>query len=615
MEQLSFRVLGHVEVMRGGKPVALSGRYSVNLLAGLLLSANQPVGYDRLAAIVWGDSLPASPAGALQSLMSRLRRGLGGDTIQTLSTGYRVSVAGDALDLLRFEQLIAVAQAALAGDSPDRALAAIDQALDLWNLPVLANVQSDILLRDGVSFLTERYLSAQEKRAELRLKLGHYRAMIAELKGLVSAHPFREVLVGLLMLALYRSHRQAEALVAYRGLQQSLREGLGLDPSQPLQRLHLSILQRDASLDDPDAASALTAADGVTAAPGPASRVPRQLPPDIGDFTGRVTELARILRAAGDAAGPRAVVLAGPGGIGKTALAVRAGHQLAAACADGQVYLDAQAGGTATDPADLIARIIAAFGVSERLIPGGLPERASMYRSLVADKRFLLILDNVRGEAQIRDLLPAGPGCAVIVTARPRLAGLPGAQLIELGDLDDASAAGLLGNIISAARVSREPRSAAELIRLCGGLPLALRIAGARLAAKPHWQLATLVQRLADERLCLDELTYGDLDVRATISASYARVSPGAQAMLRKLAMVEAPDIPLRASRALLDTSPADAEELCERLVDAQLLDASAGSAGPHYLVPELVRVYAREQAARHDAAARRTAGHCVSRC
>src|SRR6185437_295038 len=226
-----------------------------------------------------------------------------------------------------------------------------------------------------------------------------------------------------------------------------------------------------------------------------------------------------------------------PGGIGKSALAVRAAHQLSAAYTDGQVYLDAGPARTRPVPAaDLAAELLAALGVPGPLIPGRPAERIGQYRSLVAGRRFLLVLDHVASEAQVRDMLPPGPDGAVIVCARRRLAGFPGARIMDLGGLDETDALALLGQIIGHRRLSEEPGPAADLVRLCAGLPLALRIAGARLAARPHWRLATLARRLADDRRRLDELVYGDLSVRATISASYAGLPPRAREMLRRLA-------------------------------------------------------------------------------
>jgi hypothetical protein len=214
-----------------------------------------------------------------------------------------------------------------------------------------------------------------------------------------------------------------------------------------------------------------------------------------------------------------------------------------------------------------------------------------------AGRRFLLVVDNVHDKVQVRDVLPAGPGCAVIVVGRPRLAGIPGARLIEPGVLDRAEAIALLSQITGPGRLEAEPGALAELITFSGGLPLAVRIIGARLAAKPHWRLAVLARRLARTRYRLDELAYGDLDVHATITLSYARLTDDAKVMLRRLALLDDPDFPLWVSAAMLNTSLDEAEELCEQLIDARLLDAAGGSSGQRYQMHDLVRAYARQLA------------------
>lgn len=606
--ELQFRVLGPVEALSATGPVALGGRPSVNLLAGLLLASGEPVSYGRLTGIVWGDDLPLHPQAALQSLKSRLQRALGGRAIQTGAAGYRVAVSDDTLDLLRFERLMRSADSAMRAGLADDAVRAMDEALARWNLPVLVNVHSDILLRDGVSSLTERYLSAQEKRAALQLELGRYPAVIAELGRLVPAHPFREDLIRLLMLAYYRSHRQADALAAYHRLQRELRDGLGVDPSESLQRLHLDMLRSDVRADQPEGAlRPKTPLSLAGESRPPAEQVPHQLPPDADDFSGRGSELAAMLTALGATRGSSTVVISGPGGIGKSALAVHAGHRLSETFPDGQVYLDAGAAGIQPgSPADLAADLLRAFGVTGPGLPATMAARVDQYRSLVASRRFLLILDNVASEAQVRDLLPSGPGCAAIICARRRLTGFPGALLVDLEVLSEQDAVGFLSQIVGPGRLSREPGPAAELIRLCGGMPLALRAAGARLAAKPHWDVADLVRRLADERCRLDELTYGDLNVRSTISSSYAGVSPDAQEMLGRLAALELPDIPLWAAAALAGGRRTEEEgaDLCEVLVDARLLEASDSPSGPQYRLHGLIRAYARQVAAGREATA-----------
>jgi DNA-binding SARP family transcriptional activator len=268
MTELRFRVLGPVEALRGGRPVRLGGRASVNLLAGLLMSANQPVNYDALASMVWGNRPPTHPHAALHNLKFRLQRTLGEDVIQTVSVGYQITISDQSLDLLYFDRLLDAVDAALRANSLHRAAAAIDEALSLWRLPVLANVRSDALLREGASVLVERYLDAQERRAALQVRLGRYQEVAAELGRVVLAHPFREALVGLLMLALYRSNRQADALAAYHQLRQDLRDGLGVDPSADLQELYKSILRGEDEVDQPKAFSMLEmprgCADGLS---------------------------------------------------------------------------------------------------------------------------------------------------------------------------------------------------------------------------------------------------------------------------------------------------------------------------------------------------------------
>jgi DNA-binding SARP family transcriptional activator len=609
----------------------------VNLLGGLLLAGGRPVARDELIDIVWSDALPAHPRAALQTLMSRLRTMLGPGTVQTSAGGYQIMAHDNNLDLLRFARLVEAADMALDQDATEAAVATLDRAIELWNLPLLANVSSEALHRNAVHTLTERYLGTQEKRAELRLRLMQHQALIPELTELASVHPSREILTGHLMLALYRSGRPADAVATYHVLQHKLREELGVDPSDMLQQLHLGILRRDPSLGPPQArrvphvirvgtprsavpASTESAAgENVSMGSSPAEpacapdattvvAVPRQLPRDMGDFVGRQRELAELRQILcppmGAMSGSRIAVLAGPGGIGKTALAIHAGHQLSTTFDDGQIYVDVQETG-AFQPVSqvIIAGILRAFGVAGSAIPDAASGRVSMYRSLAADRRFLLVMDNVHDEAQVRDLLPAGPGCAAIVVGRPRLAGIPGARLIKPGVLDRADAIDLLSQITGPGRLDAEPGALAELITLSGGLPLAVRIIGARLAAKPHWRLAVLAKRLARTRHRLDELAYGDLDVRTTISLSYSGLTDEAKLLLRRLALLDDTDFPLWVSAAMLNASLDDAEELCEQLIDAQLLDASGGSSGQHYQMHDLVRAYARQLAATEDSA------------
>jgi tetratricopeptide (TPR) repeat protein len=292
------------------------------------------------------------------------------------------------------------------------------------------------------------------------------------------------------------------------------------------------------------------------------------------------------------------VVISGKGGIGKSALAVHVAHRLSDAYRDGQLVTNLQGASPRPTPPDVVlADFLQALGVVSSAIPQSIEGRLSMFRSLTAGRRLLVVLDNAAGEGQVRPLLPASGSCGVIITRRSRITGLPGAHQVNLDVLSHGHAVSLLGSIIGRQRVAAGHADATELAALCGGLPLALRIVGARLAAKPHWPLAKLAGRLADKRHRLNEFTHGDLDVRASFTLSYEALDSAAKAMLRRLSLLDAPDFPAWAGAALLDSSPAEAEDVCERLVDAQLLDpvtSLPGGGEIRYQVHDLVRAFAR---------------------
>jgi DNA-binding SARP family transcriptional activator/tetratricopeptide (TPR) repeat protein len=610
-----FRVLGPVEALRSGQLAEVGRGSSLSVLAGLLLSANRAVSADALADLAWdGSAAPAKPRAALQSVVFRLRRVLGSGVVETSGQGYRISASEDSLDLLKFGQLMTGADEHLAAGAEEAALTLLDEALGLWKLPVLGNVALGALHREVAPQLTERYLDAQEERAELCLRLGRHRVLVAELAGLTRGFPFRERLTACLMTALYRSDRQADALAAYEALRHSLRDELGVDPAVELRNLHLKILRADPDVAGSGHAARETARVQAAAAIA-ISQTPRQLPPDISDFTGREAELA-LVRAlltgdGGRSDGPRMAMVAGPGGVGKSALAVRAAHEIRAIYPDGQLYVDLQGAGTCpAEPGDVLARFLRGFGVAGPAIPADLPERAAMYRSVMAERRVLVMLDNAAGAAQLRPLVPAGAQCGVIVTARARVTGLPGAHPIQLGMLDDIQAVQLLGRVAGEGRISGELTEARALARLCGGLPLALRIVGARLAARPHWGLSALACRLEGGRRRLGELSHDDLDVRACLALSYRGLAPAARRLARRIGLLEAPDFPLWAAAALLDTSVEKAAELVDCLVDAQLLEVTGGEAAGQfrYRYHDLIRDFARELTEDQDSAADRAA-------
>jgi tetratricopeptide (TPR) repeat protein/transcriptional regulator with XRE-family HTH domain len=357
----------------------------------------------------------------------------------------------------------------------------------------------------------------------------------------------------------------------------------------------------------------------VASAPG--NVAPFQLPPDVADFVGRTKLMCRLRRLlarspddpAGELDAGAVVVSAidGKAGVGKSALAVHVAHQLAAEFPDGQLYASLRgAHPQPLDPGEVLAWFLRALGMDGAAIPSGVEERAALYRSRLAGRRVLVVLDDAASETQVRPLLPGSPTSAVLVTSRARLAGLEGARLVDLDLLDPEQAVVLLGRIVGPGRVAAEPEAAAELARLCGYLPLALRVAGARLAARPHWQLTQLVARLTDERRRLDELAHGHLAVRTSLTLSHQTLEPAAQLLFGRLGLLEAPDMAAWVAAALLDTTVERAAELADRLVDARLLEVAGRDASGQvrYRIHDLVGVYARERAEAQDPPRERSA-------
>jgi tetratricopeptide (TPR) repeat protein/transcriptional regulator with XRE-family HTH domain len=387
-------------------------------------------------------------------------------------------------------------------------------------------------------------------------------------------------------------------------------------------RSTIALLADALRLDDTDREALANAAGGLLGrveerpvAPGTAQQaVPRQLPPDIADFTGRELALEWLhSRLRGSERGSTAVVITaavGKAGVGKTTLAVHAAHQLRSQFPDGQLYVNLRGvEAQALDPSDVLGRFLRALGVEGHAIPDDVEERADMYRSLMADRCALVLLDNAADEAQVRPLLPAGAGNAVVVTSRTRLAGVAGTEVIDLDVLPPEQAVELLGKIAGADRVSREPAAAQVIASLCGYLPLAVRIAGARLAAKPHWRLQRMAHRLAEHQR-LDELTAGDLEVRASVGLSYDGLGETEQRAFRLLGLLEVPDFAPWMLAALLDISVPEAEAVADHLADAQLLDMLGEDAigQLRYRFHDLVRLYARERLAADESLTTRRA-------
>lgn len=592
---MEYAVLGPLQVSADTRQLPLGAGKPRALLAELICRAGRAVSPAELIEALWGRRPPRTATDNLRLYVHQLRRTLGRDRIIRTSAGYVLVVEPGELDAARFESLAEQGGTALAAGDHERAAGLLRQALALWRGPAYAGLDLTQGLRDHAHRLEEERLTTLENRIEADLARGRHAALIAELSHLVAEHPLRERPRTQLMLALARSGRQAEALATYQDARRVFAAELGLDPGAELRHLHQAIL------------TGTLPADTATA---PAEEsAPAQLPADISDFTGRTEELAELVDqlAVDPPPGPgpvRVCVITGMGGVGKTTLAVHAAHRIASHYPDGQLHANLHgAEATPADPAQVLAAFLTALGVPRSTLPETAEERAAFFRSRLAERRMLVVLDNAASEQQVRPLLPGTGGCAVLVTSRARLAGLSGAALIELSVLPSGQAVQLLSRIAGSERVRAEPEAAAEIVRLSDHIPLAVRVAGARLAARPHWSLSRLAGQLTDERRRLDQFSAGDLAVRASLALSYVGLDHRTRRAFRLLGTLDVPDFAGWVAAALLDLPVAAGEELVEALVDAQLvLIAGVDPAGQlRYRFHDLVRLYARELGGTED--------------
>jgi DNA-binding SARP family transcriptional activator/Tfp pilus assembly protein PilF len=606
---MRFGLLGTVAVVRDDAALPVRAAMPRTVLAALLLDANRVVPAGRLAEALWGDHPPASWAASLHNHVSRLRVSLGNagsGRIEAVAPGYRIEVLEGELDLEVFAALSERGQDARQAGDWVAAARDLRAALALWRGEPIADVESAALQAVEATRLAELRLKVLEERIDADLRLGREENIVAELGPLIAAYPLRERFHGFLMRACYRTGRQGEALAAYRHARDLLREELGVEPGNELQQLHQRILAADPGL---DATSSGPGTAGPPAAPAQIVEsagsfpVPSQLPADIVDFTGR-DEQVRVLDellTGQDAERPSALVVSavtGTGGIGKTTLAVHVAHRIRGRFPDGQLYVNLRGTSEPVKPADVLARFLRDLDVDPARVPVEEEERAGLLRTLLSGRSMLIVLDNARDTAQVRPLLPGSAQCAVLVTSRNRLPDLPSAHL-DLDIFDDGASLALFTAILGADRAAAEPAAVARLVRLTAGLPLAIRIAAARLATRPAWSVAALADRLADQRRRLSELQIGDLAVRASFQLSYDGLREASPAMdparaFRLLGLVAGADLCLPGAAALLGADQDHTQEVLETLVDAHLLQsASAG----RYRLHDLLHVYAVERA------------------
>ena len=622
MGGLRFCVLGWMRATRGDAPLQLGSPQQQAVLAALLLRPGHVVSTDDLIDALWREQPPSQARATVRTYVWRLRKTLelapGEPSVLTsLSHGYRLVLPDGAVDVLQAEALAAGAQRARSDGDPERARGLLAEALTLWQGEPLAGVPGAFAERQRHR-LTEFRMTLLQDRIGLDVELGNAAGCVPELSELVTQYPLREGLYGLLMQSLAQVGRQAEALEVYRRVRTLLVDELGVEPGPELLALHRRVLDGDAGLagppasarpvpaPTPDAAPAAVPAPaaeqsegGPAGGPGVGSAVlgvaplPAQLPPGEPYFTGRSAVVAELCEALSAAPGsvPRIASVAGMGGVGKTTLALHVAHQLKRSFVDGQLYADLRGYNDATaDPETVVSGFLQALGVSIESMPDGLAARAALFRSMIEGRRLLILLDNVRDGAQIRPLLPGTGECAVLVTSRVWLAGVPTVIQVGLDVFEPAEALGLLEQVIGAQRVADERDVALDLVTTCGFLPIAVRIVSARLAARPSWTVRTLVGRLADERRRIDELRAGDLAVYATFELGYRQLNLSQAEAFRRVAAVDGPDISLSSAAALVGIDEYAADELLESLADVAMLESLGGNRYRHH---DLLRSFA----------------------
>ncbi|MET9628375.1 BTAD domain-containing putative transcriptional regulator [Lentzea sp. NPDC006480] len=531
---MEVRILGPVEPSVPPKPA--------QILAVLAVECGRIVPVDRLIDLIWGEEPPPQARKSLQVHISSLRRA--GLPVEHRAAGYVLSAEPENVDLHLFRKLVSQAN-----DEPDLKVKAetLNRALKLWRgTPVVFAQTLDV-----------QRLAAAEQWVDAELALGRHAELIDPVGVFVAEYPLAEKLRGQLMTALARAGRRADAMRVFRETRKILVDELGVEPGEQLQQLYRDVLE------------------------GARESRRNYLPRDAGDFTGRDRELGRLLDSDGGV-----WWIEGPAGVGKSALAVHAAHRLADRYPDGQLFVDLHS------PSGALDSLLRAMDVPSERIPESAEERAALWRATVSGRRVVIVLDGVTSVSQVRPLLPGSPGCLTLITSRSRLCGLEGVRRIPLDVLSSDEAVTLLKRILGDDRVSDEPDQAQEVARLCGYLPLAVRITGARLAGRAHWPVSKLVRRLSDERSRLDELVADDLAVRSSLELTYRALDENVRQAYRIFGFLGLPEVPSFLWVHLLD------EDVLDQLVDARLLDV-IGSA--RYRMHELVRLHARELAEAED--------------
>lgn len=606
-QPVRLQVLGPLLAWRRGTPVRLGGSKQRALLGLLAVHPGAVVGRDAIGEVLWGADMPATAPAMIQSHVSRLRGLLGASgtqhrragLLEAAGSGYRLRADQADLDLIPYQRLTERARTALRAGDAASACDLFEQALGLWHGELVADVE---LLRDhpSVVAITQHRATVVVEYAEASCGAGRYDRAAPYLQELAELEQLNERAHACLMVVLAGSGRPAAAVELYEKIRRRLDEQLGLRPGARLTAAHLQVLRHEIPPAVPGPGDGHISQVTRDARSSAAVPVPAQLPPAVVDFSGRsaeVAELCGLLRPEADGPGVPVVVISGPPGAGKSTLMVQAAHALRPVFPDGQLWAPLQgASDRPRDPGDVLGEFLRALGVPGSAVPDGTHERAALYRSRLAGRRMLVAVDDAASADQVLPLLPGTAGAAVVVTSRRRLIELPGSRPVRLGPLTPDEAAELLGRIAGPDRVAAERQAAAELAAGCGHLPLALRIAGAKLAAGGFASFASLATAVADERNRLDMLQIGDLSVRASLGSGYQSLTGAAQRAFRLLSLLGPGDVAEWAIAALL--GQAGAAAVVNELGDRSMLTLCGTDPGgqARFRLHDLVRSFAREQ-------------------
>ncbi|GAA3188478.1 MULTISPECIES: AfsR/SARP family transcriptional regulator [Streptomyces] len=626
---MDFSLLGPIAVTTGSGELSLGPAKRRSVLALLLLQPNTTVPLEQLIDSLWEDEPPEHARTVVQGHVSRLRATLAqggadayGIELTTHGSAYLLRLPEELIDAHRFGELVALARPE---EAPADAVPLLREALGLWRGPALTGTVTSPPFAAAAHALEERRLTAVEALGRAHGALGAHEQAAAVLYNAAVNHPLREGLIAGLMQALFRTGRQSDALEWFHRTRRLLNEELGVDPGERLRGAYEEILRAEkarpaakpaaVSRETGDGASGAQSGARVPAQGGQASggaggsgrgtAAPRLLPRPPARFLGREHQLAAltaILTARTPQESPLAVV-AGPAGVGKTACAVQWAHQHAAAFPDGQLFADLRGFGEGDEaaPAEILRDFLLALGTPPERVPSSAEAASALFRSLVAERRLLVVLDNARGSAQVRPLLPGGPHCATVVTSRSRLDGLVAtdwARPVGLQAMGHEEGAALLGAMLGAERVAEDPAAAQELVALCDGLPLALRAAAAQLTARPRWRLARLAAALRDERRRLALLSAEDTGIAAALRMSVARLSADDARLLSALATSADGHLNSSVAAALAGYDQERTQDALDRLAEMHLVDEESTDV---YTISTLTQLFARDERGEGD--------------